>query len=303
VKRPGKEGRAVSSWRMLVMAGMFLGTAGVVASLAWGGPRVAVVRVDGVITEGRAPSAWSEGSGAARSVRELAAARENPRVKAVVVRLNSPGGSAAAAQEIAREMESLRAAGKKVVASMGDVSASGAYWIACAADRIVADPATVTGSIGVITRIPQLGSFYRRMGIEEEVFKSGKYKDMGSPGRALTGEERRIFEGMVQDVYGQFVDQVAAARHLPAARVRELADGRIFTGRQALAAGLVDRLGNLEDAVGEAVSLAGIRGEPRVFEMRRGGWWPGGAKDDGRATSRGSDWPLPGGVMLLVGRG
>ncbi|HUW64751.1 MAG TPA: signal peptide peptidase SppA [Spirochaetia bacterium] len=293
----------MNRWAGRILGGLgvlvLVGGAGLVASRVWG-DRVAVVRIDGVITEGRAPSFWNEGSGAAESLAELSSIRDKRQVKAVVLRLNSPGGSAAASQEIAREVEGLRAAGKKVVASMGDVSASGAYWIACSADRIVADPATVTGSIGVITRVPQLGSLYRRMGIEEEVVKSGKYKDMGSPGRPLTGDERRIFEAMVGDVYGQFVDQVAGSRHLPATRVRELADGRIFTGRQGVEAGLVDSLGTMGDAVRMAGSLAGIKGKPQVVEVRQGGWWPRGDKGQERPAGGESTWRLPGGVMLMM---
>ncbi len=278
----------------LVVVGVLGGAA--LAAGRLGGDRVAVVRIDGVITEGVAPSFWSQGSGAARSLAELGAIRGRRNVRAVVIRLNSPGGSAAASQEIAREVEEVRASGRKVVASMGDMSASGAYWVACSADRIVADPATVTGSIGVITRVPQLTSLYRRMGIEEEVFKSGKYKDMGSPGRALTGDERSIFVAMVEDVYGQFVNQVAGSRHLSADRVRELADGRVYTGRQAVGAGLVDVLGNLDDAVRLAGSLAGVKGEPRVVEVRLGGWWPLAAALVARPGE--APWREPGGVVM-----
>ncbi|MDA8334199.1 MAG: signal peptide peptidase SppA [Peptococcaceae bacterium] len=278
----------------LVVVGVLGGAA--LAAGRLGGDRVAVVRIDGVITEGVAPSFWSQGSGAARSLAELGAIRGRRNVRAVVIRLNSPGGSAAASQEIAREVEEVRASGRKVVASMGDMSASGAYWVACSADRIVADPATVTGSIGVITRVPQLTSLYRRMGIEEEVFKSGKYKDMGSPGRALTGDERSIFVAMVEDVYGQFVNHVAGSRHLSAGRVRELADGRVYTGRQAVGAGLVDALGNLDDAVRLAGSLAGVKGEPRVVEVRLGGWWPLAAALVARPGE--APWREPGGVVM-----
>jgi len=259
---------------------------------------VAVVRIDGVITEGGMPTFWSEGSGAGKSLAELAAVRRDRRVRAVVVRLNSPGGSAAAAQEIASGIAEVRATGRTVVASMGDVATSGAYWIACAADRIVADPATVTGSIGVITRVPQLSSLYRRMGVQEEVFKSGRYKDMGSPGRAPTSEERLLFAAMVGDVYGQFVDLVAQARHMPPETVRGLADGRIYTGRQAVRCGLVDSLGGLDDAVRLAGVLAGVKGEPRVVGVRAGGWWPRpGSPRDGPGERGGR---LPGGVVMQL---
>lgn len=289
-------------WQVLVSGGLgvFLLMGWAILDGRFSANRVAVVRIEGVITEGRTPSFWSDGSGVGKSVAELGAIRKNAGIKAVVLRLNSPGGSAAASQEIAREVERLRASGKKVVASMGDVSASGAYWIACSADKIVADPASVTGSIGVITRVPQLSSLYRRMGIQEEVFKSGKYKDMGSPGRPLTVDERGIFEAMVGDVFGQFVDHVAETRHLSVARVRELADGRIYTGRQGLENGLVDSLGNLGDAVRLAGAMSGIKGNIQVVEISKGGWLPQAPKNQDKPAGGEAGWRLPAGVMLLM---
>lgn len=225
------------------------------------GNAVGLILLEGVITTG------TSGSGLLGSVLgsdsvlvELRRAREDSATRAVVLRINSPGGSAAGSQEIAREVQRLREAGKVVVASMGDVAASGAYWVASAAQHIVANPGTITGSIGVILEVQNLEGLYGKLGIRYETIKSGPHKDMGSSSRPLDEEERAILQGMVDDIFGQFVDQVAKGRagKLTREQVLALADGRIFTGRQALENGLIDELGNLRDSIQKAADLAGI---------------------------------------------
>lgn len=229
--------------------------------LARSGKAVGLVFLEGVITTG------ASGSGLLGSVlgsdsvlAELRKAREDPATRAVVLRINSPGGSAAGSQEIAREVRRLREAGKVVVASLGDVAASGAYWVASAAQHIVANPGTITGSIGVIMEVQNLEGLYGKLGIRYETIKSGPHKDMGSPSRPLEPEERAILQGMVDDIFQQFVDAVVQGRagKLTREQVLALADGRVFTGRQALEKGLVDELGNLRDSIQRAADLAGI---------------------------------------------
>lgn len=231
------------------------------------GEQVALIHVEGAITSSR-----GAGAGAARSERIvslLRTAEKDRSIRAVVLRINSPGGSAAASQEIGEAVKRLRKAGKPVVASMGDVAASGGYWIAANTDRIVANPGTVTGSIGVIFQVFNAQGLGDKVGVRSEVFKSGEHKDIGSPARAVTETERAILQGMVTDIYGQFVEVVAEGRNLPVERVRRLADGRIFTGRQARDAGLVDELGGLEDAVRLAGRMANVEGDPTVRELDR----------------------------------
>lgn len=229
---------------------------------------VGVVYIEGAITSDRGGGGFlgaQTGSGEIAAI--LREAARDPGLKAVVIRLNSPGGTAAAAQEIGAELERLRKSGKKVVASMGDTAASGAYWIAAGADQIVANPGTMTGSIGVIMERMDLQGLYGKIGADTETFKSGPYKDMGSSTRSSTPEERDIFQSMIDDIYSQFIDHVAQGRHKEAAEIRPLADGRVFTGRQAKELGLVDQLGDFHDAVLLAGSLAGIQGEPTTVEL------------------------------------
>jgi len=237
------------------------------------GGAVAVVRVEGVIVGGRSGSFLDAVAAGENIVGQLRRARKDPAVKAVVIRLNSPGGSAAASLEIGEEIDRMREAGKVVVAYMGDTAASGAYWIAAKSNAIVANPATLTGSIGVIIQTQQLTGLYDKLGIDTETYKSGPFKDMGSPDRPPTDEERAIFQGIVDEMYREFVNVVAEGRDISVERVRELADGRVYTGRQAHELGLVDRLGDFEDAVRVAADMAGIRGEPELIEMSTPSPW------------------------------
>ncbi|MGI6492432.1 MAG: signal peptide peptidase SppA [Pelotomaculum sp.] len=239
-----------------------------------GGGKVGVIYIEGAIAGGSSSifAAQAGADAVAATIREAAG---RPELKAVVVRLNSPGGTPAAAQEIDAELQRLRQAGKVVVASMGDVAASGAYWIAAGADRIVANPGTMTGSIGVLMQTTNLEELYGKIGIDSETFKSGPYKDMGSTDRPVTPEERAIFQAMIDDIYDQFVEVVARGRHMDVDRVKALADGRVYTGRQALELGLVDQLGDFHDAVSLAGSLAGIAGEPDIVVLGERNPWQG----------------------------
>lgn len=236
---------------------------------------VGVIDINGTIAGGAGSGGlFSAVAGSESIMKQLRRAAGDPSVKAVVLRLNTPGGTAAASQEIALEVDRLRRAGKKVVASMGDVAASGGYWIACRCDKIVANPGTMTGSIGVIMQSQNLQGLYEKLGVDPVVFKSGPHKDMGSTSRTVTEEEQRIFQSMVDDMYQQFVETVSEGRGLEETRVREVADGRVFTGSQAMENGLVDYLGNYYDAIDIAADLAGIQGEPKVLNLSPAyPWW------------------------------
>lgn len=230
---------------------------------------VALIYVEGMIEGGRGSSAFTDTTvGADVICGLLDEVALNPRFAAVVLRLNSPGGTAAGSQDIAAAVSRLRDRGIVVVASMADVAASGAYWIASAADEIIASPATMTGSIGAIMQVHNLEQLFDRLGISVETFKSGDHKDMGSPVREMSDAERAVFQSLIDDIHDQFIDAVATGRGLPPTDVRGLADGRVFTGRQALEAGLVDRLGDLTVALDRAAELAGIA-EYEVEEMGR----------------------------------
>lgn len=223
------------------------------------GPKVAVVELTGTIIDARPV------------VRQLKQYRRDGSVRAIVLRIESPGGGVAASQEIHDEVRKTRMAGKVIVASMGSVAASGGYYVAVPATRIMANPGTTTGSIGVVAEIPNIRRLLDKIGIDFTVIKSGKFKDTGSPYRGLTEAERAYLQQWVDDAFAQFVDAVAEGRRMDRARVLELADGRVFTGLQALRSGLVDTLGTFEDAVRLAADLAGIKGEPRIVRQERRG--------------------------------
>jgi protease-4 len=233
-------------------------------------PAVAIVRVEGQILPGDAPDGlFGGGAYAERITRQLRALQRNPAVKAVVLRVDSPGGEVVASDEIAQEVRRTREAGKKVVVSMGSLAASGGYYVSAGADRILANPTTTTGSIGVIGVIPNAQELLSTLGIQVQVIKSGPFKDEGSLFRPLTDEERAIFQRMIDEAYEQFVQVIAEGRKLDPARVREIGDGRIYTGLQARQLGLIDEFGDLRRAIQVAAELAGIKGEPRVIDTRR----------------------------------
>ena len=221
-------------------------------------PRVAVIRVNGPIVGGDdADMAWGSSSSTTSGalMRQFRKARQDDSVQAVLLRVNSPGGSAAATQEAAAELQKLKDSGKPVVVSMGDTAASGAYWLAAYGDKIYANPSTITGSIGVYMSYYDVQGLSEKLGVREEKIKSGPHKDIFSPFRPMTEEERQLTQNMVDDMYEQFVAVVAEQRHMDSEKARSLADGRVFTGVQAKEAGLVDELGNYYDALGYAGTL------------------------------------------------
>jgi len=227
-----------------------------------GGDKVAVIRIEGIILDSR------------ETIEELRHYRDNPSVKAIVLRIDSPGGAVVPSQEIFAEVRKTKAEGKiKVVTSMGNVAASGGYYIAAATDRIVANPGTLTGSIGVIMELANVKGLLEKFGVQSVVIKSGRHKDMASPFRAMTPEDRALLQTVLDDVHAQFIDAVATGRSLQLEQVKTLADGRIFTGKQAQTVNLVDELGDLHDAIQLAARLVGISGEPRVIETHKRFSW------------------------------
>ncbi len=240
--------------------------------------RIGLIQVEGPICDAR------------YYVSQIEKFQRNPLVKAVVIRIDSPGGEVGAVQEITESLRKLRESGKPVVASFGGVAASGGYYLACSADWIVSNPGALTGSIGVVMEFPNAENLLKKVGVEFVVVKSGRFKDTGGFARSLTDDERRLLQETIDDVYEQFLDAVLASREerlreaLARARkldlksvgpgavrghLRGIADGRVLSGRQAMRAGLVDQLGGLDLALEKAAALAGLRGRPGVLTQRR----------------------------------
>jgi protease-4 len=226
--------------------------------IALPGSRVAVLPIEGPITASR------------DTIETLHRYRDQNGVRAIVVRINSPGGAVVPSQEIFEEIRKVRKAGKPVVASLDGVAASGGYYIAAACDRIVANPGTLTGSIGVIAQWFNIEGLLHWVRLKPETITSGSMKDAGSPFRSISPEERAYLQSIVTQLHQQFVNAVAEGRKgkLSRAEVEKLSDGRVFTGEEALQMKLVDDVGNLQDAVQIAANLAGLRGTPRVFYPR-----------------------------------
>jgi protease-4 len=248
-------------------AGFFTG--GVAAGLA-GSPAIAtgvdsiyLIRLEGVISGSQSDSFFG---GAAVTpeymIEQFREAEENPDVKAILIRVNSGGGSAAASQEIFEELKKIK---KPVVVSVGDICASGAYYISCAADEIIVNRSSSVGSIGVIMQIPNLEELYNKLGIKYTTIKQGIYKDAGSSDRELTVEEEELFRTQTFKIYDQFIKDVAASRNLSEDKVREIATGWVYLGTEAEELGLVDRIGTYRDAELAAASLGGIKGEPSII--------------------------------------
>jgi len=210
--------------------------------------KVGVVEISGVIADSRRVS---------EALKEF---REDEAIKAIVLRIDSPGGGVGPSQEIFREIRKT-VEKKKVVASMGSIAASGGYYIAAGADAIFANPGTITGSIGVIMGFTNFKTLFEKIGLVPVVIKSGEYKDTGSPVREMTDTEKRMLQDFVTRIHHQFIRDVALGRKLDESKVQAVADGRIFSGEEAVSLGLADRLGNLEDAVDWAARLGGIQGE------------------------------------------
>ena len=233
------------------------------------GPAVAVLDVVGPIASGSSsPFDTRPVTASGDLVPLIRRAAANPDVAVLVLRLNSPGGSVVGSDEI---YHALRQTQKPVVAFLQEVAASGAYYIGMAAEHVVANPNSLTGSIGVIGQFPNAEALMEKIGVQVTTIKSGKSKDIGNPFRAMSDDERAIFQDIVDETYGRFVDIVARGRNLPAETVRELADGRIYTGQRALELGLVDALGYQQDALDAAARLGDIDGEPRVLHYRKRG--------------------------------
>lgn len=220
------------------------------------GEKVAVLDIAGIITKSDA------------TIKLIHSYRDDPNIKAIILRINTPGGSVAPVQEIFSELRKLE---KPIVASMGSTAASGGYYIACAADTIVANPGTLTGSIGVIMQFTKLKGLYDKVGLEHQVIKSGQFKDSGSMFRDLSEDDIAILQETVDDVYNQFVDAISESREdtLTRDEIIKLANGRIFSGRQALEYKLIDKLGNLQDAIVVAGELGNIEGKPKVLRRER----------------------------------
>lgn len=220
------------------------------------GDQIAVIHITGEIGS-------SSGVDAEETVRLLKQAEEDEAVKAVVLRIDSPGGAAAASQEIADYVSRMK---KPVVTSVGNSAASGAYWIASACDRIVCNPASSIGSIGVIISVPNLSGLFEKVGIKYVVVYKGKYKDLGNPARELREDEKALLEKHAEKIYRQFIRSVANNRKIEEEKVEELATGEVFTGEDAIALKLADRLGTFEDAIDEAKKIAKIKGKPEVID-------------------------------------
>lgn len=211
-----------------------------------GSRKVGVVELKGLITSPE------------KVIRELTVFRKDHGVAAIVVRIDSPGGAVGASQEIFAEIKRTRQT-KPIVASLGSVAASGGYYAALAADEIIASRGTVTGSIGVIIKFANFTEIFQKIGYKSEVVKSGAMKDLGATNRPMTAEEKILVQDIIDNVHEQFIEDVSASRSLPLAKVRKLADGRIYSGEQALSAGLIDRFGNFNDAVLLAAKLGGLK--------------------------------------------
>jgi len=244
---------------------LFLGLSGVVLLLLGKGSlfgpreRVGVVEIKGVLTDSRAIT------------KQLDRYRDDAGIKAIVLRINSPGGAVGPAQEILREVEKVRAK-KKIVASLGTVAASGGYYIASGADLIMANRGTATGSIGVIMQFTNVEGLTKKIGLDFFNLKAGRYKDVGSPFRPMTPEDKAYLQGLIDNIYQQFLSDVARNRKIPLAKLKKLAEGRIYSGEEAKEAGLVDEFGNLPDAIEKAGRLGGIKGKVEAVYPEKEGF-------------------------------
>ena len=224
----------------------------------WKSPsgEIALVHVNGMLMDSR------------DIVRQLSDYRHDPQVRGIILRIDSPGGAVAPAQEIYSEIMKLRADHKTVYASMGTVAASGGYYIACAADYVLANPGTLTGSISAVMAFNNIEELTKKVGVKPYIIKSGKFKDVGSPLRAMTPDEQKLLQDVVNDVHEQFVQAIAAGRDLPLAEVHKIADGRIMTGQQALKLKLIDEVGGLEKTIDLLAKKLNVAGRPKIIEQK-----------------------------------
>ncbi|MCC8195064.1 MAG: signal peptide peptidase SppA [Deltaproteobacteria bacterium] len=253
-RQPFRKRRPKVFFLLVVLVLLFLVWAG---SALWAvlearGPRLGVVAVEGFIGDAERSTAWIE------------KLRKDTSVAGVLVRVDSPGGAVAPSQEIYMAVKRLAAA-KPVVVSMGSVAASGGYYIAVAGKEIFASPSTLTGSIGVRLQVTNVQRLMERIGVSSESLTTGRFKASGSPFKELAPEERAYLQTLLDEMQEEFVATVAAGRNLPRERVAALADGRVFTGRQALESGLVDHLGDRQAAVARLAALCKIEGEPKIL--------------------------------------
>jgi protease IV len=242
----------------------FLGLSGIVLTLLGKGSffttqeRVGVVEIKGLLTDSRT------------AIKQLDRYRDDDHIKAIVLRINSPGGAVGPSQEILREVEKVRTK-KKIVASLGTVAASGGYYIASGANLIMANRGTATGSIGVIMQFANMEGLSKKLGLDFFNLKAGRYKDVGSPFRAMSPEDKAYLQGFLDNIYQQFVSDVARNRKIPLDKLKTLAEGRIYTGEEAKQAGLVDEFGNLPDAIERAGRLGGIKGKVKAVYPEKEG--------------------------------
>lgn len=218
--------------------------------------KIGVVTINGAIASGKKISA------------QLAKFARDEDIKAIILRINSPGGGVGATQEIYREVQKITPQ-KPIIVSMGSVAASGGYYVAAPATKIVSNPGTITGSIGVFIQFVRLEELLKKIGVDFEIVKSGEFKDMGSPDRKLTQRDREIIEALIKDLQGQFVSAVASGRHLSVQEVQKIADGRIFSGARAKQLGLVDFMGNFQDAVEITKKAVGITGDVELVYPKK----------------------------------
>ncbi|MHC1726776.1 MAG: signal peptide peptidase SppA [Syntrophobacteraceae bacterium] len=240
---------------LVVLAGVLLLA---VADFDWSvkNNKVGVIEIKGAITNSQ------------EALKQIKEFRKDSSVKAILVRIDSPGGAVGPSQEIYREIRRT-AETKPVVASMGSVAASGGYYIASAASHVLANPGTITGSIGVIIHFPNFRELFEKIGYQMTTLKSGQFKDVGNPAREMTAEEKELIQKTIEETHSQFVRDVSNARKLPEEEVRKVADGRIILGEKALELKLVDQLGNFEDAVNKAAELGKIEGDPAVVPAKK----------------------------------
>ncbi len=221
------------------------------ACMGRSGDRLGVVEIEGVISESR------------QTMEEIIRFKEDPSIKGVILRINSPGGAVGPTQEIYREVVKLKTK-KKVFVSMGSVCASGGYYIAAAGEKVYANPSTITGSIGVIMQSVILEELLKKIGVKSNTIKAGELKDAGTPFREMTPEERAYLDGIVKNIHEQFIKDVAAGRKMDFEKVKTMADGRIYTGLQAKDLGLVDSIGNFYDTVDDIKKVLNIKGKPQL---------------------------------------
>lgn len=249
----------------LLVVLFFVGLSGVVLVLLGKGSlfasreRVGVVEIKGILTESRS------------IIKQLDRYRDDGSIKAIVLRINSPGGAVGPSQEILREVEKVRQK-KKIVASLGTVAASGGYYIASGADLIMANRGTATGSIGVIMQFANVEGLTKKLGLDLFNLKAGRYKDAGSPFRPMSPEDKAYLQGLIDNIYQQFLSDVSRNRKIPLAKLKVLAEGKVYTGEEAKQIGLVDDFGNLSDAIDKAGRLGGIKGKVEAVYPEKEGF-------------------------------